>query len=70
MKKMLCPYKVKIVHDTEIYGGYKVNVDRPEFCECDYDECYFFTTHTAFENNIKILVPECRRAQHDWEANT
>lgn len=68
MKKMLCPYKVKVFHIAETFTTDAE--DRPEFCECDYDECYFFTTHTAFENNIKILVPECRRAQHDWEANT
>lgn len=64
MKKMLCPYKVKITHMAETFAT--AGVDQPEFCECDYDKCYFFTTHTAFESNIKILVPECRRAQHDW----
>ena len=65
MKRMLCPYKVKITHITETLT--KAGVDHPEFCECDYDKCYFFTTHIEFNKDGSYFVPECRRAQHDCE---
>ena len=68
MKTMLCPYKVKINHIAESLT--RAGVDQPEFCECDYDECYFYTTKSAFDGGRKISVPECKRVIHDCEVNT
>ena len=68
---MLCPYKTKTVHATEMEDYSNIDVYRQEFCKCDYDACYFFTTHIAFDEHQKALhIHECKRAQHDWEVNT
>ena len=67
MSKMLCPYKVKITHVPERFD--QPGEDITEFCECDYDVCYFFTTHSSFNGGLKVSVPECKRVNHDCEVN-
>lgn len=67
MKPMLCPYKTKTVHAKDVERGSSVNVDRIDFCPCDYDNCYFFTTRLVFDKEGTHAIPECKRTQHDLE---